>query len=126
MVHFKEIFQARMRAVKWNGDRRHEHDQGGRRLDLAWLLDRPVFRHGGCAGYWRIDLDIADHELGAGILCGAHSREESLIPGRVDHHAELAVEFGGQLVRIAHDDDAARRIVTEKPCDIGHRHTDRL
>jgi hypothetical protein len=111
VVHFKEIFQARMRAVKWNGDRRHEHDQGGRRLDLA------------C---WRIDLDIADHELGAGILCGAHSREESLIPGRVDHHAELAVEFGGQLVRIAHDDDAARRIVTEKPCDIGHRHTDRL
>lgn len=36
------------------------------------------------------------------------------------------MEFGGKIVRVAHDDDTARRIVTEKPCDIGDRHTNRF
>ena len=58
-------------------------------------------------------------ELGAGIFCRTHGREESPIPRRIDDHSELAMQFGGQLGRIAHDDNSARRIVTHKPCDKG-------
>ena len=61
-------------------------------------------------------------ELGAAIPCGPHGREQGPIPRRIDDHAELAMQFGGELVGVAHDDDTAGRIVTEQPCHIGDRH----
>src|SRR2546430_13552254 len=45
-------------------------------------------------------------ELGAGILCGARGWKEGSIPGRIDHHAELAMQLGGELLGVAHHDDA--------------------
>ena len=36
------------------------------------------------------------------------------------------MQFGRELVGIAHNDDPAARIVTEQPCNIGHRHGDRF
>ena len=36
------------------------------------------------------------------------------------------MQFGRELVGIAHNDDPAARIVTEEPCNIGHRHADRF
>src|SRR5262249_62096495 len=37
-------------------------------------------------------------EFGAGISGGSYSWKQSLIPGGIDHHAELAMQFSGQLV----------------------------
>ena len=36
------------------------------------------------------------------------------------------MQFGGELVGVAHHDDAAGRIVTEQPCHIGDRDADRF
>ena len=63
-------------------------------------------------------------EFGAAIPCRPHGREQRPIPRRIDDHAELAMQFGGKLVGIAHDDDAAGGIVTEQPRHIGNRHAD--
>jgi hypothetical protein len=52
--------------------------------------------------------------------------EELPIPLRFDDHAELAMKLGSKVPRIARHDDAACRIMSEKPSDVGNRDTHRL
>lgn len=67
----------RRRTIERHGDGRHEHDRcrwclylspGVRDVSSAWLLDCPVFRHGGHTDYRGVDLDLPDRsgEVGRG------------------------------------------------------------
>ena len=64
------------------------------------------------------------NELSAAVPGGQHAREQRPIPRCIDDHAELAMQFGGELVGVAHHDHLAGWIVTEQPCHIGNRDTD--
>src|SRR6516165_3938634 len=66
------------------------------------------------------------NEFGAGVLGDAHLREQRAKPAGIDDHAELPVELGGELVRVAHHDDAAGRVVSEPPSNEGDRNNKRL
>src|SRR5215813_11379754 len=66
--------------------------------------------------------------LGFGILAPAEAGcgERAPVPVRFDHGPAIARVFAGQLLGIADGDDAARRIMTEKPSRQRDRCRDRF
>ena len=99
--------------------------RGERLFGFQRIVDNNQIRAaaGQCAAY-RSRISTAaggGYKFRSRVPCWAHRGEQMTIPRRIDHHPELPMQLGCEVIGIADNDNAASRIVSQQPRNIGDR-----